>query len=226
MKSKFAIVLMLFLAVIALPTLSLAAKKKDNKEGNQVAQKENLQENRGGDKQLSGTTTATTTKNEDKKEGARQKIFRLAAGLEKNIARQIAQVKNIIARLTGSGSIVAKLDAAQVNTTAIRAKLTEASTLADKAQTELSVARAAIASSTSLSASTTVQILKARVTEVRKQLASAHSDVKLAIKKVQEARKLINQIPGIRMIEAGQATSTTATSTTATGTPATTTNSN
>jgi hypothetical protein len=180
-------------------------------------QKDKLNDLREEKRGSSTKATSTEQKREQKEALARVKIFRLATGLEKNIAREIALVKNVISRLTGNGSVIAKLDAAGVNTTAIKAKLTEANTLADKAQTELTSARQSVASSTAIAASSSVQVLKARITEARKLQAQAHTDIKAALKKVTEARKLISQVPGLRQIETGNATST-ATSSAATST--------
>lgn len=209
---------MFALAVAILPTLSLAAnppiKKIENTEKRLQEGRRDLKQEVKDLKDLrkNGSSTNASSAREDRRD-SRVKIFELANGLQKNITREINQVKNLIGRLTGTNSIVAKLDAKGINTTAIKTKLTEASTLADKAQTELSLARNIIASTTVVTASTSIQTLKNRALEARKALATAHSSVKQAIGKIKEARKLIAQIPGIKVIENGPATSTSATST-------------
>lgn len=169
-------------------------------------------------------TSSNATSTRERKEESRVKVFQLAAGLVKNVAREITQVKNLVSRLTGANSIVAKLDAKGVNTAAIKTKLTEASTLADKAQTELNVAKGLIASSTAATASTSVQTLKIKATDARKSLASAHSFVKQALAKIRDARKLIAQIPDIRSYESATTTTASATTTTATTTASSTSN--
>lgn len=160
-------------------------------------------------KELKATSTATSS--EEKRAEAKDKVFRLADGLDKAISTRIAKIKNIIIRLTNGESIIAKLDAKGVNTTSIKAKLAEAGTLATKAETELSDAKAILSYLTSTSSST-VKSLKVEVANARKLMRQSHTDVKLALTKIKEARKLIGQIPKIREIEAGTAT-TTATST-------------
>lgn len=191
--------------------IAVVEEKVSEEKNNTKQEVKDLKDSRG-----SSSTDATSSKEKkDKQEESRLKIFRLTAGLQKTIAREINQVKNIIARLTGAGSIIAKLETAGVNTTAIKAKLAEASVLADKAQTELTAARTAYASTTASTATTSIQTAKVKITEIRKQLAQAHTDIKAATKKIQEARKLINQIPGRREIEGQRATGTPKTGSTA-----------
>jgi|GEM_PF-5380177 len=208
MTKKYIAVLMFALAVAILPALSSAAKAPIKRiagtekriQIEKGAIKNNVKDLR--DIRKSSSTDATTTK--INREEARVTIFALASGLQKNIAREINQAKNLIARLTGANSIVAKLDAKGVNTTAIKAKLADASTLADKAQTELAGLKDLNASST---ASTTAITLKTKIAEARKILAQAHTDIKTSVADIRSARKLIAQIPGIKAIESGNATS-------------------
>ena len=116
------------------------------------------------------------------------------------LKREINKAENIINRLTtGEKSIIAKLEARNISTTAIKDKISQAQTVISQAKTSLA---SLTGSSTPITASSTNQ----EITAFRKSIVAIKNQLNQAIANIRQARKLIGQIPGIGKIE--KATST------------------
>lgn len=144
-----------------------------------------------------------------------------AQQVSRMINARIRNLQNIITRLEGPKGIIAKMDTAGKNTTAIKAKLGEAKTALTGAQASAASALARaqeIASSTAVTSTTT---LAAKNKEIRALYKTALDGIKTAHGKIQEAMKLIKETKGIRNIDTATTTATTTPTTTPTATPST-----
>lgn len=119
--------------------------------------------------------------------------------IKKNFG-EISKFYNIIDRLSNKNSIVAKLEAKNVNTSAIRAKLDSAKEIVAEVEKSLTEVRATITHSIASSTPNS----KTKFVGIRSDLDKANKDLRLAVIKIKEANKLIREIPQVREIEKNQ----------------------
>ncbi len=208
-KKQFS--LLLLISIITISPLIVGAEnrgrelsKSDEREQEKI-EREDRKELKDERREATSTKRGTSTEEKDKKRNDNERrTIEAATNILQKTNREILRIKNIIDRLTNKDSVVAELDARGINTTTIKEKLSLAKTLVAKAETDLLSAKDLISNT----ATSSTPSLKTKVAGVRKLFEQANSNLKLALIKIKEAHKLLREIPGIRDIKKGNASTT------------------
>ncbi|MEK7478127.1 MAG: hypothetical protein AAB645_02050 [Patescibacteria group bacterium] len=211
-------------ALALVPLLVMGQSPSPNTAGRNAGIRDARKEANQTVKEKIKLATSTAEKKDLKKEISQNnkeaalaiRLSNYSSAMSRKINETVLRLQNIITRLTGDNSIVSKLDAAGKNTAIIKTKLSQASDFITKAKTDTNALNLKVqeiitvvrASSTTASSTLT----KAQVKTLKDGYQGVVTSLKSARTKINDVLKLIKEIPGVKTIDNGTASSTPAAS--------------